>query len=208
MILSFSKKFIFIHIHKTAGSSVKNVLNKYSWYPEESIYCTILKKLNLRPYTEDFHDHVRAWEIKEFISPKIFSEVYKFTFVRNPWDWMLSSYTYYLKHKYMHPHSYFADQLKTFKGFVKWQTSNRLAFHNQYEFIYDQKGNCLVDHIGKFENLESEFNSICNRLGIKEKLPHINISKELGYRHEYDDETKDIVFKYYKKDIDIFSYEF
>ena len=208
MLLSYSKKFIFIHIDKTAGTSVKDVLSKYCLYPEESVYCTILKKIGARQYSNEFYDHIRSSELARYLNPKIFNNYFKFAFVRNPWDWMLSSYTYYLKMPNMHPHVYFKNEIQSFRDFVIWQTSNPYIYHTQSEYLFDQYGNRIVDFIGKFENVESDFKIITDKLNIKEPLPHKNISKEKGYSDEYTSETKDLVYRFYKNDIKLFDYEF
>jgi len=108
----------------------------------------------------------------------------------------------------MHPHVYFKNEIQSFRDFVIWQTRNPYIYHTQSEFLFDQNGNRMVDFIGKFENVETDFKLITERLNIKEKLPHKNISKEKGYSEEYTDETKDLVYRFYKNDIKLFDYEF
>lgn len=208
MLLSYSKKFIFIHIDKTAGTSIKAALSKYCFYPEETMYSSALKKLGVRQYSDEFYDHIRSSELIRYLDPTIFNDFFKFAFVRNPWDWMLSSYTYYLKKPGMHPHVYFKNEIQTFRDFIKWQTGNPYIYHTQSEYLFDRFGNKMVDYIGKFENVEEDFEFVLNKLNITEKLPHKNISKEKGYADQYTSETKDLVYRYYKNDIHLFNYEF
>ncbi|MFN8166083.1 MAG: sulfotransferase family 2 domain-containing protein [Bacteroidia bacterium] len=208
MLLSFSKKFIFIHIDKSAGTSVKAALSKYCWYPHETMYSSFLKKIGVRQYSEEFYDHIRAYELKHYLDEETFNNFFKFAFVRNPWDWMLSSYTYYLKNPKMHPHVYFKDQIKTFKDFILWQTGNPYIYHTQSEYLFDHEGKQLVDYIGRFESVEEDFKHIIAKLGINEVLPHKNISKEKGYAEQYTDETRELVHKYYQRDIEHFGYNF
>lgn len=48
----------------------------------------------------------------------------------------------------------------------------------QYDFMYDDDGRCLVDFIGKFENLNADFSKVTQHLGLESnQLPHKNISK-------------------------------
>jgi len=71
MIVSHADRAIFIHIPKTAGSSIKK-----------------LGQL-------DYNGHVRAAAIRNRVSHEVWSTYFKFAFVRNPWDRFLSLYCYF-----------------------------------------------------------------------------------------------------------------
>ena len=79
-------------------------------------------------------------------------------------------------------------------------------------FITDKKGNVLIDFIGRYENLQNDFNLICVKLNIQHlKLPMINKSRKRehkNYREYYDDQSKAIVTELYKKDLEYFNYNF
>ena len=67
----------------------------------------------------------------------------------------------------------------------------------------------MVDFIGKFENLETDFEYICKKIGVNGiKLPHKNKTQRKNYRDYYNENTKTIIANWYKKDIDYFGYEF
>jgi hypothetical protein len=97
--------------------------------------------------------------------------------------------------------------MKNFDEYIRWRINKDL--HLQKEFFYDGNGNCIVDFIGKLENLDQDFKKICNKIGIEAELPHKNKSKrKRDYRKYYTEETKKLVEKAFREDIELFYYEF
>tara|TARA_B100000315_G_C14281734_1_gene453334 strand:- start:243 stop:560 length:318 start_codon:yes stop_codon:yes gene_type:complete len=63
---------------------------------------------------------------------------------------------------------------------------------------------------GRFENLETDYTCVREKLNIGSQLKHYRKSKrsKQGYRDFYDKETQGIIKRVYAKDIDLFGYEF
>ena len=144
------------------------------------------------------------------------TEYFKFAFVRNPykravsdWKWLIGKSKSRRRRKtflkYLTADGYFSKMLNT-----ENDKSSRIDHtHPQYDFIYDKNGNCLVDFIGKTENLQEDFNIVCDRIGIpQQELPHKKKGNYKHYTEYYDDETRQIVAEKYAKDIEHFGYEF
>ena len=76
--------------------------------------------------------------------------------------------------------------------------------------IVDEDGASIVDFVGRFENLQADFAAVCDRIGLhRTGLPHENRSDgRKAYRDYYSEETRDIVARYFKRDIERFGYEF
>jgi hypothetical protein len=129
---------------------------------------------------------------------------FKFCFVRNPWQRTVSAWEYLIHQKWAN-----MKQFSTFEIFIKNMPSRFAHLKPQCDWICDNNQNVIVDFIGRFENLQEDFNIICDKIGIpKQKLPHKNKTKHKHYTEYYDDETREIVAKKFAKDIEYFNYEF
>lgn len=203
-MLSHSKKFIFIHHYKVAGSSISNVLARY-----EPHYWTraILRKVGVTKYyptLANFYQHASALEVRELVPEIVFDSYYKFSFVRNPWDWQVSLYSYMRQVKAHFQH----DLVKnlTFDEYIDWRIHRDLVL--QSERIADGQGNILMDFVGRFENLEADFSEISEKLGIEMRLPHKNRSNHSSYQKYYTDKSAQLVKEAFEEDIALFNYEF
>lgn len=204
MVICHGHKFIFVHNYKVAGTSIREALQHLTIPPEESYFNWIRQKLGLLPSSSSFPDHITAIELKEKLPANMFNQYYKFCFVRNPWDWQVSLY-HYAKDDPTH-FQYELMQQMDFTEYIHWRVTQDK--HLQREFMYDAQGNCLVDFIGKIENLNEDFDKICAHLGIESKLPHSNKSAHKKYQAYYTDETRQLVAEHFKEDIETFDYEF
>jgi hypothetical protein len=221
---------IFVHIPKAAGRSIEMYfMNKLGLDREnDSDRAQLLITDNDDPArgTEKL-SHLSAAEYVRcgHITQAEFSSFYKFSFVRNPWARLVSEYRYrnFLSHK-------------SFKDFVMnklpapgWDDKYRHIMP-QTEMLYDSDGNLLVDFVGKFEQLDQDFEKVCKHLGFEDSsLSHVNSSdkksRELrrkfrnfihnngeanlrNYVDFYDTETREFVSNLYRKDIDNFGYSF
>ena len=220
MLISKTKKFIFIHIPKNAGQSITSTLLKYciSGNAGRSIqfigarnYIRINTKLkkyfNRTLYDHNFKDHERANAVKDILGDE-YSNYFKFAIVRNPWDWLFSKYKYTLKNTRHFRHKFVKSNFSTFDQFVEWECLKNNNKKCQAEFVLDNDGNKIVDFIGRFENLEDDFREICNKIEVDEKIPHFNKSMSRNYREYYSGKSRDLVGEYYASDINLFDYEF
>ena len=179
--------FIFIHINKTGGSS-------------------IVKALNL------FLQHQTALEKIAEVGQQKWDNSYTFAFVRNPWDKVVSHFHYRVQTNQtgirVNPIE-FKDWVKlTYGQQDPKYYDNPKMFMPQSDWIKNHDGSVLVDFVGRFENLNEDFNTICKQIGINASLPHVKSSKRGNYREYYDDFTIKIVEKWFSKDIDKFGYRF
>lgn len=184
-------KFIFIHVSKTGGTSIEHALNPNIPLDKPSISDTtgntkfIDKHWSAKRYQREYPD-----EYKNFFT---------FAFVRNPWDRMLSNYKF-LK---------LIGRINC--SFNEWIINPTWGFgaYSYERMICDDSNAIIVDYIGKFETLQQDFNTVCDKIGIhQQQLPHTNKTNHKHYTEYYDEETKQIVAEKYAKDIEYFGYEF
>ena len=184
----------------------------------------------LRKYSDNHLGHITLLDdIKNCRGNS--EDYFKFTFVRNPWDKMVSWYHYHKRRKWdFDSWPWDKNNPPEFKEFIKqiydesfdWKTLWKgrrgkstydqkvpLRVSNSYMWLVDENGKLLADFIGRFENLQEDFDIVCDKIGIpQQKLPHKNKSKHKHYTEYYDDETREIVAEKYAKDIEYFGYKF
>ena len=142
--------------------------------------------------------HLTVKEIIKIIGQDEFDSAFKFAAVRNPWDKVLSHYKYRVKTN--------QTSLGTNKiPFKDWVKQTYGAEKNPY--YYDQH-KIQIDDVMTFEALNEEFARISSKLKISATLPHLNSTGKVDYRTFYDDETRQIVEKWFADDIAYFGYEF
>ena len=217
MILSFSHKFIFFHIPKTAGTSVSFALSKYENKIPYSLKSKFKRTLAKNRYSKqlvnfhfkDFHfkayPHLSALDASNMIPDYIYQDMFKFAFVRHPVDWQFAVYRHILS-KYKDNPKQFAPvfKLKSFDEYIHWRIGAGSTIPQVLQ-ILDSRGNIAVDKVGRFENLENDFNSICETIGINEKLPRLNVGK---HSHcDISSKTRDLIYEYYYPDFEAFGYQ-
>lgn len=218
MLISYTHNFLFFHVTKAAGTSVKDVLKAYAQEPQQFKIKRPQKQLNgkLNPLYEMWESslwHAKAREVKKEMPEGEYNNFYKFAFIRNPWDWHVSYYHFILKETSHIRHQLVKSMTGGFEEYLEWVISTKNPFPKgatklQKEIITDYDGKIIVDFIGRYETLAKDFNYICNSLSIDASLPHLNKSAHRDYRLYYTDKTKRIVEEFFYEDIELFGYTF
>jgi hypothetical protein len=163
------------------------------------------------------HKPLKQYQI--VFSPAEFISYYKFTFVRNPWDRVVSAFFFLKKGGINEDNRTWAaanlSPYNDFPGFVRngLQRSEILSymhFRPQCDFVCLKGNQPAVDFIGRYENLEADFAHICRNLEVESRLleANRNPSREKDYREYYTEETRRIVGEVYADDIRAFAYSF
>lgn len=184
---------IFIHIPKTAGTSVSHQLG----IPTSR--------------------HVPA-EVYRATNPRKFAIYFKFAFVRNPYDRLVSSYTFLRQGGMNDDDARFAKRkVLPFRNFEHFliegfardpEIRDWIHFRPQKGFICDASGRNLLDFTGRFERVREDYTKIAARLGKSPELLVSNKSDRGGYKEFYSPATTEIVRRYFAEDLAIFGYDF
>jgi hypothetical protein len=205
---------LFFWVPKAAGTSIYNVLLKYG--------CPKHRWLKLtRPFPNKGFMTFGHVDVPSVIEAGIMSEQYvqrafKFGFVRNPFDRLVSLFFHYKKVKWPDvPESMTFDE---FCSRVTTQGIKPVGLYNDVElnrcnpqvaWLLDKNGHQLVDFIGKYETLNADFDRVCQTIGIPaQQIPHENKTQHAPYRDYYNAGTRSMVAEFYKKDLETFDYAF
>ena len=209
MLLSLEKNFIFIHIPKTAGTSITRALRPWCLKPKPTPWRRLLSRLPVpeAPEKANFKQHDRAAWLRRKLPPQFYDGAYKFAVVRNPFALVVSNYQH-LQRKTSRRRRRQAQRWD-FKAFLRYlERKNRLARVDQTSWISDRDGKLIVDEVLRFETLAEQFTVLAGRLGLPGELPRSNVGAPVDYRAVYDDEAKAIVRRLYVRDFERFGYEF
>jgi hypothetical protein len=206
MLISDSHQFIFVHIRKAAGSSIRDTLEPLSLVKPTDNWSKIKSRFlrtekDYKKYAFRQHDNINV--AQRLMPPELFESYFKFAFVRNPWDRLVSEYEFIRRRP---DHGRHSKVMKMgFEKYIVYQ-SKRFDAH-QINMLADKNGNLLMDFIGKFENLHDDWNRVTDKLGIENKeLTHRKKAGIKDYNSYYTDESRALVSELWKRDIEAFGY--
>ena len=201
MVYSRKKKYLFLHPQKTAGTSVSKALIEIDPTAKQTpdkhytLEKLLIQKRN--PMTQD--DDL--------------SEYFKFMTVRNPWDRMVSYYLYEQQYKGKHLERSFEDWLSNSpdKRRVGWTATGKwcVTDYPQTFFGKNLEKKFVMDYVIRFDNLIEDFKVVCKKIGLNYGgMPQELPTRRWEYQAYYNDNTKELVRRAFKEDIDRFGYEF
>ncbi len=208
MIISHRKKFIFFACGKTGTTSVESVLRPYE--DADDLLVPLKKSLAAAGHNPK---HVRPERAREFIPDEMWREYFKFVFVRNPWDWVVSQYFFdrALRKRPAAP-VLMLTRKNVEKVWRRTQNFNQNAAdesYMQYPFVYSAAHGRMVDFIGCYERIQADFDAVCRCLDIpRSLLPVRNVSGHRPYRKLYTPRARARVAQLYEKDIRLLGYSF
>ena len=214
MIWSPGRKYLFIHIPKTAGTSMALALEARAMKDDVMLGDTP-KALKRRRRAKDLPARGRLWkhstlaDLSGWIDGPDLDGVFVFTLVRNPWDRMVSYYTWLQTQGFDHPSVHLA-RTSTFADFVA-HPATQAAWRNApaRHYVTDASGVEVCSAYIRVEHFQQDAAPLWAHLGFALDLPRENAStRGLDYASYYSDTTKDIVAEIAAEDIARFDYRF
>ena len=214
MIISPGRKFIFVHIPKTGGTSVALALEDRA-HRDDILIGDTPKASRRKGRLTGLTPRGRLWkhstlgDIDGIVSAEDLDDMFVFTLVRNPWDRMVSYYHWLRAQRFSHPAVTLAQSVG-FEAFVLSDLTRdtmRTAPYGHY--VSDASGRERVDAFVRLEALEADLAPVWDHLGFTLEIPHANRSERPeDYRTAYTDETAEAVAQICAVDIARFGYHF
>ena len=185
MIVNDLFEFVFVHVPKTAGTTIRTALLKLpgSLPINGSKHTTVAELVERMPAAEGY---------------------YKFCFVRDPWERFGSLHRFLTEREKDRTYPVPAD-VNDFASVLERREPWLLALRSmrpQHDFAEG------CSFVGRFERLEEDALAIAQRFGKKRiKLKRLNSHGEpVCYRDAMTARTQDIIADYYRQDVERFGY--
>ena len=218
-MISHDKRCIFVHIPKTAGTSIEKMFGHFTELERGmQDHRTVRELLSVRP-SELWSVFRREGSVQmlrevrgvlrypERMMKNEFDSYYKFAIVRNPWARVLSWYKNIMRDD-IHKKNRNVREDLSFEDFLiehSWHTELR----PQLAWLTDREGNIAVDYVGRFEALQEAVDEIAKNLKMENlKLPHLLDGGRSDYREQYTDTAAELVSKRYSAEIAEFGYSY
>lgn len=175
---------LFIHIPKTGGMSIRELLKDTLFYLEWG------------------NRHLSSTEISNRLSKQLYDKLFKFTVVRNPYD-RIVSYYYFMQTDDTHPEHIRLREL-TLSEYVDWACDFNLSTQFMQISI---EGRLAVDCVLRFENLAEGWLPLAKQFGLPLELPHVNKSEHEDWEQELTEEDKCKIYNSFEVDFRMLCYD-
>lgn len=201
-MISHKYRCIFIHIPRTAGSSIERWIHGDDWWGFEAESKHLIASQAKQKYAEYWDDY------------------FKFSFVRNPWDRIISCMRWpgHFGVRWIEEQGrldlsryteLFGSPITVEHDHRFSQRSDLLNDHHLPGQVYLNMLDEEIDFIAKFETLADDCKFIRRQLGLRKRMKiHVNQSDRNSYQHYYDEEARRLVGELYAGDIERFGYQF
>lgn len=208
MIVSHRHRFIFAAVPKTGTHAVRQALREQLGEGDlEQVGLFVDRRFPWADLAAISHGHLALRQVRPHLGQEAFSAYFKFAFVRNPFDRFVSYCAFMLRGGDVFQQRP-RDVMRHF--LFREPPEGHILFQPQASLLLeDDARTLLTDAIGRVEDMQGSYDTICARLGIASRpLDRINTSKRGDYRRYYDRALIDGVAARYAQDLELFDYSF
>lgn len=215
-MISHDHRCIFVHVPKAAGSSIEAKLGFFEQQGNRVRDHRTVREIEpfrpghlaslVNPADPYLYRHWRN-HLKGKSAPTAaqYADYYKFTFVRNSWSRVYSWYRNVTTNE-RHRRRIGLTGRPTLAEFLR-NHGDEWGLRSQLYWIRDSRGGLPYDRIGRFENLQADFDLIGKDLGLDDPtLPRMNVGGGGRYTEAYDDASIDLVARRYAEEIALFGF--
>lgn len=215
-MISLEKQFLFIHIQKTGGNSIQNILKNYSEdeITSEKKHQDGIEMFGVKNDKYNIEKHSTLNQYKKELEPDIYKSLFKFATMRNPYERLISSYFSRNKGRSTWDRDEFKKLIygeATMREYIV-EDSFLTKIDRTLGLNLSQKLKSLdsdIDFLLRFEHLNEDFKKLCEIIDIPfSPLPHRNKSKRKHYTEYYDQELIDMVSERFHEEIKLSGYAF
>lgn len=214
MIISPGRRFIFVHIPKTGGTSLAYALDDRAMKDDILIGDTP-KAQRRKRRLQGAETAGRLWkhstlaDVEGLVSRQDMADFFVFTLVRNPWDRLVSYYHWLQGQGFNHPAVHLAKTVG-FSAFLNAPTTQAsVAAHHYASYLTDTAGRNHADLFVRIEQADSDLQPFWDHVGFRMALPVLNQSaRHKDYRRYYSDADAALVARLCAGDIAGSGYRF
>lgn len=196
MIISYSRHFIFIHIHKTGGDSIATALRPaldsadFVLRNDWQAWLQDVRSGGRSSELASLRKHSPAKDVAKVVPAELWQKSFKFAFVRHPVARAVSLYRYAAwkaeeRTKVIPRNAWYLvgpgrrtdprrwpsvrayAEAPVFSDFIRHPLLDRdLSMSPQWLSLSDAHGKPLVDFVGRFERLQEDFHAVQDRIGV------------------------------------------
>ena len=207
MIISHRHRFVFVAVPKTGTHSVRQALREQLGpEDEEQVGLFVNKRLPDAQLAAVGHGHLSLAQVRPYLGVGAFAGYFKFAFVRNPFDRFVSYCAFMTRES-----GAFARQPQQVMHEIlfRQRPTGHILFQPQHQLLVDADGKLLADDIGRVEQMQESYDRLCARIGIPSAaLGKVNSSSRGDWRRYYDTPLAEGVAALYRRDLELFGYEF
>lgn len=203
MPISIQHRCIFVHVPKAGGTSIAMALGMHrDW---RLAHLDVLHGRYFLGGRKYLLQHMPLSETVKFAS--LYTDVagfFKFAFVRNPWDRLVSDFFWRSRNKGIGDFADFVHYACDCVFDRRDLEAENCHFRPQHEMLDGD-----VDFIGRYESYATDVEYVFDRLAVQmESLPHEYRTARSHYAKYYDWTTRRKVHDAYRQDVTRFGYEF